>query len=442
MANIRIKDLTTQARHAASDDFYEIDGTTNASRKLSPMDAHGQFRNALAPRGGIAFDGTGSTQVYSTLTGQSVGADPVSFVAFLRVPTVVSGTPGIFAVTANKTLPDGSANTLFGYLNTSGHLNFRIIGASNSDRNNWVLNSVSANYGGKTVCLVVVRPSSGSIQVYINGLLQTATSDTTTGTPPTWQGSITSTYLTVGYVYNSEVWNDSYYSASLYNLALSAADCLEIYEAGGGVPERYKFGSQADVASGSLVVGKVYRVVGGTSVVCNGVTTAAGSTFTAGATTYTETGGTEAVYRVGAIIHMPGDDGGGLILRDASTNGLHVQMTATGVSHVRPLNGPFRVRRSSSTNGNEQLFGQVCIPANSQILRVRAKARTNTPTVTLGTASGGSQVVASVALTTAWKDLTIALTGGMVGGSNISLWAGSNSTDVVDWDVSWESLSA
>gem|GEM_PF-7011876 len=116
-------------------------------------------------------------------------------------------------------------------------------------------------------------------------------------------------------------------------------------------------------------------------------------------------------------------------------------MTASGVSHVAPLYGPARLRASSSTNGNQQLGGQVVIPGNSQIIRGRARAQSNTPTVTLGTASAGSQVVASVALTTSWKDLTIALTGGMVGSSNISLWAGSNSADVVEWDITWEPLS-
>ena len=43
----------------------------------------------------------------------------------------------------------------------------------------------------------------------------------------------------------------SVYSASLYNLALSPADVLEIYEGGGAVPERFKFGSQVNFMAGN-----------------------------------------------------------------------------------------------------------------------------------------------------------------------------------------------
>ena len=57
----RISSLTTQIRAVTATDMEDYDDPslgTNGSRKGSPFDIHGQFRNALAPRGGIALDGT------------------------------------------------------------------------------------------------------------------------------------------------------------------------------------------------------------------------------------------------------------------------------------------------------------------------------------------------------------------------------------------------
>ena len=133
--------------------------------------------------------------------------------------------------------------------------------------------------------------------------------------------------------------------------------------------------------------------------------------------------------------------GNGFIWNDESGDSAHLFLATSDVAWKKPSKHGNRVRTTSSTNGNQQLGGQVVISANAQIMRVRARAQTNTPTITLGTASGGAQVVASIALSTSWKDLTIALTGGMVGASNTSLWVGSNSTDVIEWDVNWEPLS-
>jgi hypothetical protein len=144
--------------------------------------------------------------------------------------------------------------------------------------------------------------------------------------------------------------------------------------------------------------------------------------------------------KLGAVVHWPLDDGFTYLLKDQGSNKLHAVMTTAGVTHLLPQNRPHHVRGTTSTNGNQQMWGQVLIPANSQITRVRARAQTNTPTITIGNASGGSQIVASIALSTTWKDLTIALTGGICS-SDTSIWIGSNSTDVVEIDITCEPLS-
>jgi hypothetical protein len=132
--------------------------------------------------------------------------------------------------------------------------------------------------------------------------------------------------------------------------------------------------------------------------------------------------------------------GNGLVWNDQSGNGAHIVLPTSGVAWALPNNAVNRVRGTTNTNGNQQLHGATTLLADTQITRIRARSRTGTPTITLGTASGGSQLVASVALSTTWKDLTIALTGGIVT-TNSSVWVGSNSTDVVEVDISHEPLN-
>jgi len=440
---MRIKDLPTLAHSVAADDFEDIDGATNGSRQIKSSDKHGQFRNALAPRGGVAFDGS-AAKVLGNLTTQALGADPFSINFFLK-PKVGgdSSAPNTFALT-NDPNNIATANCLTFYHSTTD-LTLWLTGTSYTNRNQWVYPGFVGLYGGKVVQITLVRNAAGNPTIYFNGIDVTAAGNFgTLGTPPGWQGSITNTYLVLGPA-SGGGGTSHFFAASVYNLALSSTDVQEIFELGGIVPERAKFGSQTGQTSGTLVAGKVYRIK---TFVAGDDFTNLGAGSNASAVVFISTGTTptnwahgSTLLQVGAVVHLPLDDGLGLQLQDIGTNRLHALMTATGVTHIAPLYGPARLRTTSNTNGNQQLGGQVVLLANTQIMRCRARARTGTPTITLGTASGGSQVVASVALSTSWKDLTIALTGGMVGASNISLWAGSNSTDVIEWDVNWEPLS-
>lgn len=515
MAN-RPKDFSTTATVPASDDYLILDGSSNSTRKIlaSYID---NGRNTLAPRGGVYNDGTSGARIYSTLTNQALGTDSFSIVCVFRVPSSSAAFNGPFMLSTVTSTPEVARGFYCDFASNGNDLRIILLGATTDDAVVATVSGWRTTWAGKVVCLTLVRNSSTpSFTIYTNGVATTYT-ETTGGASPTWAGTVASTVFVVAHRGN-QGFTGAVYSASLYNLALSAADVLEIYELGGAVPERYKFGSQSDINTSAFVTGdysQTYDTFSGASASGFTAVQTAGSgtqrassrptltaaqvirggqvrvkysatltsgqaptlaivessgsllsgltTVLAGANSVTIpiTGAPNSANRIcfttnapssyaisgieietlGAVVHLPLNDGAGLIARDESTNALHAALTTTGVSHTIASNGPLHVRRSSSTNGNEQLFGQVCIPANAQIMRVRAKARTNTPTVTLGTASGGAQVVASVALTTAWKDLTLALTGGMVGASNISLWAGSNSTDVVDWDVAWEPLS-
>jgi hypothetical protein len=136
--------------------------------------------------------------------------------------------------------------------------------------------------------------------------------------------------------------------------------------------------------------------------------------------------------------------GNGYVLNSApGVTNSPIVLPASGVTWALPSSQANRVRCTTAVSGNTGLCtaaGTTLIPANSQIVRVRARAQSGTPTVRLGTASAGEQVVADVALSTTWKVLTIALTDGIVSSAS-QLWAGSDSADVVEWDIAWEPLN-
>jgi hypothetical protein len=482
------------------------------------------LRNALALAGAVVFDGTASAKVQSALTNQNIATDALSVEGGLEVPSSnPAAVRGLFSLASSAS--DGvQANAIAAWISTANTFVARIYGAATTDYSEISLSLTP--WAGKRVRLALTRTGS-TVTLSINGVAQTV-STASAGTPPTWAGSVTSTYFNVGFLASATPFVGALWRWTFANLQLSASDVQEIFELNGAVPYRFQFGGQALLNTGAwqttsngfaydtfdgasatgfhaakatggtnsrnaantfaLVLGKAYGLYydltvnsgaaadiqafltanffgsgqtgstavnplpAGTGKFAQFISTfgGTGSGFAGLAVQCVEAGAAYTIdftmaniriVRLGAVVHLPLDDGLGFELQDVSTNKLHAIMTATGVSHVVPSYGPANVRTTTNTNGNQQLFGQVCIPANAQIIRVRARAQSNTPTVTLGTASGGSQVVASIALSTVWKDLTIALTGGMVGSSNISLWAGSNSTDVVEWDVKWEPLS-
>jgi hypothetical protein len=150
-----------------------------------------------------------------------------------------------------------------------------------------------------------------------------------------------------------------------------------------------------------------------------------------------------SITRLGAVAHFDGDDlNASYQWPDRSTNALHSLRTATGTAPTKQILGPFPVRLTSDgTITAQQLGGGTLFPANVQFTRILARARTGTPSITLGTASGGSQLVASVALTTAWQNLTIALAGGVLTTAS-SVWLTASAANVVEVQISAEQLTA
>ena len=211
-----------------------------------------QDRNALAPRGGVFFDGTSGAKIMSTLTGQVIGTDSFSFSVMFRVPTVAPVSAdygGIMLLASSATSPNAVYYVARLHLDSDGKLYFTLNepGGTGFIAKVRTLSSVVATLGGKFVHVVVVRNAAGNAgTIYINGV---ASSESVAGYTGSWQTiAVTSTYLHFGYDgtggYNTA--NLLLTCASLYNLALDAASVLEIYELGGAVPERFKFGTQAN----------------------------------------------------------------------------------------------------------------------------------------------------------------------------------------------------
>lgn len=508
MANTRDKDLATQAYSAAADDYSRKDGATNGTRKISPFDEHGQFRNALAVAGAVAFDGTSGARVISTLTNQNLGTDAGGFSFWMRVPSANPASHHGCVYLGSSTTTVLAANTLCARVETSGSLIIKLFNAAGNGSRDYTIANFVANFGGKWVFVAAIR-SGASMVVTINGVATTGT-DAGSGTSPPadWSIAVTSTYLGVGYNANAEVAVGVFRDVFFWNMAPSASDLVEVYELNGPVPERFKSGSQAPLyeANMSNYSGwATFASADGRSLAVTKTSTAAIArarglqgfyginsgvirkwrmsfdlTLNSGtAPDYnldaTDNGGNSAegaqlsvvghnsfvftparsgiggnalfVFRskiadvtdfsvanfgvtlLGVVVHLPLDDGFGLQLQDASTNRLHALMATTGVSHVVPFAGPVPLSGTTNTNGNQQLLGAACVPIGADV-EVWARAESGTPTIDVGNASAGAQLVSAAALTTAWKKLSL------VGGGHVTtttaIWIKGNSTDVID----------
>lgn len=376
-------------------------------------------RNALAPRGGLAFDGTSGTKALATLTGQAFTTAPLAVEMILEVPASnPAGLRGIFFLSPSAS-DAFNASTLTAWIDTTNTLNVRISGAASTDYNNAACSLSS--YAGKRIHLFVTRTGS-TVAVYINGVAQTLTA-TTGGTPPTWAGSITSTYFVVGTVQVGSEFNGSIYIASLYNLAPAASDVLEVYEIGGVVPERFKFGSQASITSGTLTIGKAYRITsaGGTFTGVGAANNSVGTTFIATATT--PTWSTGAVVRAGAVVRYDADlDGIGYQLHDQSSNKLDATITTTGASWTKQARRGY-VRGTLTWAGTHELkslLGQRCIPNDARWDAISVKATTGSSGsgIRFSDASDTYTIATVSAFTTAKKAISIIATNVFPGGTS------------------------
>jgi hypothetical protein len=205
--------------------------------------------------------------------------------------------------------------------------------------------------------------------------------------------------------------------AYLYNRALTAAEVLDLYR--NGISESDKWGSQTEQTSGTLVVGKKYRInnwitdddftnVGGANV--------DGTEFTATGTTPTKWTNSSTVVEIGATLALtpegiqpaPGQ------WLDASTNLLHAMQPATGSSLTRyKKDFEFRWTNTWTASSAAQYVGglnQAVLSADHFITDVitQATVTTDVENLTLGDGSDADRFVTAFAPSATRTKQTIA----------------------------------
>lgn len=143
------------------------------------------------------------------------------------------------------------------------------------------------------------------------------------------------------------------------------------------------------------------------------------------------------LYRLGVLI-SPSVQSGSVVL-DTSGNGLSGVATA-GIMQVDTTGrSQYYIRTRTATSSSQQLLGASCVAVGDAITRIWARALSGTPSVSVGNAAGGSQIVTTTALSSTWKSLSI------VGGGDVAttanLWATSTTTDTIEWVIACDALT-
>jgi hypothetical protein len=499
MADIRINALATTATSAASDDYLALDGSANGTRKILATNvaqnvtdvtfgASGPSAkssiNARAARQGLVFDGASYASVANI---PALGTGDWTFSAWIKH----TGSGELNVVGSG----DATGVARLGInVNSNGQLVF-------NDGLDVSLSSSTGFVPYDKNVLLTVRRSGATIYASVNGageitlgsagvLNITATAVLigrwSSNFPLYWSGTISSPLIYNRALSAAEVVSlfeagvpsaADYNSAS--NTALSLGTITNVsYTSFSGASATGFTGVQASSdafakfpTAVALRPGQFFRVTGtltlnngktvipsvlfatGTDQVSLGAAGAFSITFgtTAGSSSdyiyFRTTGDADftlsnlAVTRIGLLLAPDaGQAGNGYVWNDQSGNLAQIVLPSSGVAWNLPSITGNRIRGTTSTNGNQQLLGaSVLLPAECQITHVRARARSGTPTITIGTASGGAQIVSSVALSTTWLNCTIALTGGIVSSAD-DIWVGSDSTDVVEIDIAFQPL--
>jgi len=262
------------------------------------------------------------------------------------------------------------------------------------------------------VCVVTRETASnpGSVSFYYDGLLH-ETVAIPAGTP----ADIDNTGSLYINGHSTVRHAGTTYFAATYNRCLSAAEVLDLYR--NGIAWADKWGSQTEATSGTLTIGKKYRInnwidnddftnVGGANV--------DGTEFTATGTTPTHWAHSSTVVEIGATLALepegiqpsPGQ------WLDSSSNKLHAMQPAAGSSLVRKQD-TFEVRWTNTWAGTHEAqyvggVNQAVLPPGSirieSITMVVTGAAGN---VVLGDGNDVDHFVASVALA-AYLDCTVA----------------------------------
>jgi len=224
MSNIRIKDLTTTATSFNTDDYIALDGASGGTRKMlaatlpltdvtfgsSGPSAKSSIA-ARAARQGLVFDGTAA----ATLSGPTFGTGNFAYAIWIN-PTAIAQQ----AVLIGTTLNMGIRSSGVWYTNAG---------------------DFSPSLTAGKAQLVVYSRSSGTASYYLNGVLGSTATDSTS------YGQLTN-------ISTSAQFAGSLSGVYIYNRALSAAEVVALYEAGVPAGADYNTATNTSQTSGTFAL--------------------------------------------------------------------------------------------------------------------------------------------------------------------------------------------
>lgn len=204
---------------------------------------------------GYSWDGIQSSSYIGGLS-QQLGTDPFTIHVRVRYPSSnPTNSAGIFTLTtANGTIAVYGCGL---YIQSDGSLQFLRYGAASGDvRLATVTASQLSSFAGVPVNLTITR-SGTNLAMYANGTALTY-AEGLAGTAPTWGDTLTTDRYNIGLFLGSQPWVSTISEFRVANRALSATEVAALNR---GVGPADVWGSTAILNSGTLTVGKRYRIV-------------------------------------------------------------------------------------------------------------------------------------------------------------------------------------
>lgn len=263
MADIRIKDLTTTATTPAADDYVELDGATNGSRKLVLASYAASIAATRAPVDYAWLDGVmPNREIVSTLgpagnvAGSAVTVGPLFWRNPTSNPTSIVYLFQISGVSQPNTGNTNQANMLACVITTAGSLWLRRNGADGTvDYQRVRYNDFVAAFPGQIIGLIVaLTPGTTTPTIYLRTDTigwRDASADfslETAGTPPDWMdANLAATYFAQGYNLGA----GEFRPGPIINRAWTQTD-VDYYKAFGRVPPLDEFaGSRVQLVANS-----------------------------------------------------------------------------------------------------------------------------------------------------------------------------------------------
>lgn len=221
--------------------------------------------------------------------------------------------------------------------------------------------------------------------------------------------------------------------------------------------KRYRVAFDYYIPSGNSILNGIipYQLIQGTPIASNQTTTGAWATTsnfeflalgtrldilgTANGSIHFSGNGTDGFYlknivltRIGAIVDLDFTVGVGYQATDRSSNSLHGTLFG-GVSWTQPKKRAV-LYATTNTNGNQQILGTTAIPTSAFIESIIVNSDnsgTATTTVSVGTASAGTQIVNAGAISSGRNVLTLATRFS----STRNLWVNANGTSNLQFTI-------